>query len=225
MRLLLLEDNRRLVELLRSSLDRAGFMVDAFGGITEGAAALERMAYSVVVLDLGLPDGDGMELLRRARSRDKTTPILIISVRDSLDDRVEGLNAGADDYLVKPFAMEELVARLRALLRRPGGVLGERLVVGNLSFDAASRMVTVDGLPLLLPRRELGLLELLVRRAGQVVPKDVIGESSYGAAEDVSPNTIEVAIHRLRRRLAEARASVSVTALRGVGYILMKRPD
>ncbi|MBI3707554.1 MAG: response regulator transcription factor, partial [Proteobacteria bacterium] len=218
MRLLVIEDNRRLAEFVKASLQRNGFTVDVFDQAGDGVAALETTRYDAVVLDLGLPDADGREVLRRLRSRGAGTPVLILTARDELETRVETLNAGADDYLVKPFAVEELIARLRALLRRPGSVLGRALSAGNLSFDAEGRELRVDGKVVPLSRRELGVLEHLLRRQGRVVPKDGIAESLYGFDDDVTSNPVEVCIHRLRKRLADAGATVSITTLRGIGY-------
>jgi DNA-binding response OmpR family regulator len=147
-------------------------------------------------------------------------PVLILTARDGVHDRVEGLNSGGDDYLLKPFAMEELVARMRALLRRPGGVLGLTLKAGNLSFDTTAREVRVAGKTVGASRREMAVLEQLLRRLGRVVPKELIGESIYGFDEDVSANSVEVHISRLRKRLDQAGANVTVHTIRGVGYLL-----
>ena len=220
MRLLLIEDNAKLVEHLRKGLEAAGFAVDAFGTAEDGDAALETTRYDVVVLDLGLPDGDGRVVLRKLRARGDATPILILTARDALADKVDGLNAGADDYLLKPFAIEELIARLRALLRRPGAALGKTLAAGNLAFDTTAREVRIGGVVAPLSRRELGVLEQLLRRQGRVVPKDVLEEALYGFEEEIASNTVEVHIHRLRKRLADAGASITITTLRGIGYLL-----
>lgn len=146
--------------------------------------------------------------------------MLILTARDAVDDRVTGLNAGSDDYFLKPFAMEELVARIRALLRRPGGVMGVTLEAGNISFDTTAREVRVDDSPVHILRREMSVLELLMRRHGRVVPKDVLEDNIYGFDEEVTSNSVEVHISRLRNRLTNAQASVSIHTLRGVGYLL-----
>jgi DNA-binding response OmpR family regulator len=150
---------------------------------------------------------------------------MILTARDGLRDRVDGLNAGADDYLAKPFATEELVARLRALLRRPGSALGEQLAVGNLTLDTMTREVQIQGTSVSLSRREISLLELLLRRTGRVVPKTAIEASLYGSEEDVASNSVEVLVHRLRKRLAGFGARVSVVTLRGIGYVLTEQAE
>jgi DNA-binding response OmpR family regulator len=145
---------------------------------------------------------------------------MILTARDGVEDRVKGLDDGADDYLLKPFAMEELIARIRALLRRPGGALGLTLTAGNVSFDTTAREVMVNDASISVSRREMGVLEQLMRRNGRVVPKDVMEDKLYGFGEEVTSNSVEVHISRLRKRLANANASVTVHTLRGVGYLL-----
>lgn len=220
MRLLLIEDNLRLSALVCRALENEGFAVDAVGSLGESEAAIETASYDTVILDLGLPDGNGLDLLKTLRQREDMTPVLILTARDGVDDRVMGLNAGADDYLLKPFATEELVARVRALLRRPGGALGVILKAGNISFDTTSREVRVDETLINISRREMGVLEQLMRRPGRVVPKDVLEEKLYGFDEGVSSNSVEVHISRLRKRMTNYDASVTIHTLRGVGYLL-----
>jgi DNA-binding response OmpR family regulator len=220
-RLLFVEDNDRLAELVSTGLSKVGFAVDRFGSLGDAEEALAMARYDAVILDLGLPDGDGMDLLRRLRGRGDTTPLLILTARDGLGARVEGLNAGADDYLIKPFANEELVARVRALLRRPGGGLGMVLTFGDVSFDIVARETRVGTAALPLSRRETALMEHLMRRAGRVVPKRFLEETLYGFDEEVSANTIEATVSRLRKRLQGAGASVAVHTVRGVGYLLV----
>jgi DNA-binding response OmpR family regulator len=224
MRLMLIEDNLRLAGFIGSSLRREGFALDAFSTLAEGEAASDTTRFDLIILDLGLPDGDGMDLIRRLRGDGNPVPVLVLTARDALEDRVEGLNAGADDYLLKPFEVSELVARINALLRRPGAALGTLLRVGNVSFDTVGREIRVGNEILALSRRELAVLEVLMRRAGRVVPKDVIGESVYGFNETVSNNSVEVAVHRLRKRLEEVKSTAIVHTLRGVGYLLAE-PD
>lgn len=220
MRLLLVEDNIRLAELVRTQLLANGFAVDTFGEAGDATAAIEVTRYDAVILDLGLPDMDGSEVLRRMRARGDGTPVLILTARDGLSDRVDGLDAGADDYLVKPFAIPELLARIRALLRRPGRALSRKLTAGNLIFDTSEREVSVDGTPVSLGRREMALLELLLRRARRVVSKTDIEESLYGFGQEIEANAVEVLVHRLRKRLADAGAALHVETLRGIGYLL-----
>lgn len=220
MRILIVEDNRRLAALIARGCEKAGFAADTCHVLEGAQAALGTARYDIVVLDLGLPDGDGLDLLAGLRRAGSELPVLVLTARDALEARVEGLNAGADDYLLKPFAMEELVARLRALLRRPGQALGRMLVAGNVSFDTVAREVSIGGVAAAFSRRETDLLEILLRRQGRVVPKDAIEESLYAFGDEVSSNSIEVAIHRLRKRLGDAGADVEVHTLRGIGYLL-----
>lgn len=219
MRILLVEDHDRLAQYVSKGLSSAGFSVDRVATLEEARAALETTNFDALALDLGLPDGEGLDVVADLRSRGSGMPILIITARDGLRDRVTGLNAGADDYLLKPFEMEELVARLRALLRRPGASLGSTLACGNLTFDTVAREVRAGGAPFSLSRRELALLELFMRRFGRVVAKDAIEESLYGFDEPVSANSIEVLVHRLRKKLEDAGADLHIHTLRGVGYV------
>src|SRR5262249_34002435 len=171
MRLLIVEDEARIAEILRSALGREGFTLDAVGLCADARAALDANPYDAAILDLGLPDGDGLRLLKDMRSRGNPLPVLVLTARDAVEHRVAGLDSGADDYLVKPFATSEVVARVKALLRRPGGALGTVLKSGNVAFDTVGRDVRVGEDLLLLPRRESAILEHLMRRAGRVVPK------------------------------------------------------
>lgn len=221
MRLLLIEDEARIVELLTGALSRTSFVVDAVRTAAGARAALSvAVSYDAVILDLGLPDGDGLALLSATRAGGNNVPIIILTARDAVEDRVCGLDSGADDYLVKPFAITELVARVKALLRRPGGALGTILQAGNLSFDTIGREVMVDGAYVFLPRRETATLEQLMRRLGRVVPKPVLEEKLYGIDDLIESNTIPVHVHHLRRKLQEAGATVEIHTVRGVGYLL-----
>jgi len=220
MRLLVVEDNERLATFVVHGLKTAGFAVDQVGLAAEALAALSTARYDAVVLDLGLPDSDGMSVLQEARGRGEGTPVLVLTARDGLADRVKGLNAGADDYLLKPFAMDELVARLKALLRRPGAALGRILEAGNLRLDTVNRAIEVDGRALLLGRREIALLELLLRRAGRVVAKSALEDGLYGFDEQASANSVEANVSRLRKKLEVAGAIVTIHTVRGVGYLL-----
>jgi DNA-binding response OmpR family regulator len=225
MRLMLIEDNHQLADFLKASLGKAGFDVHNTGTAAAARAALGSNRYDVVVVDLGLPDADGMQIIEDMRASGDSTPAMILTARDGLRDRVNGLEAGADDYLAKPFATEELVARLRALLRRPGSVLGKQLVCGNIALDTSTREVLISGSLAALSRREVSLLELLMRRAGRVVPKQAIEESLYGLDDGLASNSVEVLVHRLRRRLAALGAEVNVVTLRGIGYVLTDQAD
>jgi DNA-binding response OmpR family regulator len=223
LRLLVIEDEDRLSGILRSKLGEIGFTVDITASADDASAALELINYDAAVLDLGLPDGDGLAVLTAARGAGKTLPILILTARDAVEDRVAGLNAGADDYLTKPFAMAELVARIKALLRRPGGVLGMTLEAGNVRLDTIGRELSIGGNPVRVSRRELAILEQMMRRFGRIVPKAVLEEKLYGIDEEPDSNPIPVHVHRLRRQLEAAGADVEIHTIRGVGYILADR--
>jgi DNA-binding response OmpR family regulator len=220
MRILLIEDHHRLAGSIVEGLSKLGFGVDAFATAEEGSAAAKSISYGAMVLDLGLPDRDGLDLIAELRDAANRLPILILTARDGIDDRVAGLDRGADDYLLKPFAMKELAARLRALLRRPGGPLGVTIEIGNLCLDTIARQLKVDGRVVVVSGRELDALELLMRRAGQVVPRRLFEDSVYGISREITPNTIDALISRLRRRLDAIKAKVSIHTLRGVGYLL-----
>ncbi len=220
MRLLLVEDESELAALVRQALERSGFAVDSVAGQAAAQDHLAVAEYAAVVLDLGLADGDGMALLRGMRRQRAAVPVLILTARDAPEDRVAGLDAGADDYLVKPFHMPELVARVRALLRRPSAVLGVTLGFADVVLETDSRTVRVAASPLALSPRETALLEQLLRRGGKVVPRESIEQNLYGFDTPTGPNALEVLVHRLRRRLQEAGAKAAIHTIRGVGYLL-----
>ena len=220
MRLLVVEDNEELAGLLTRGLAAAGFTADVVGRAGDARGALTSTRYAAIVLDLGLPDGDGLEVLRELRARQDASPVLVLTARSGVHDRVTGLRAGADDYLVKPFALEELVARLQALLRRPGELLGRSLRVGNLALDTEARQVFVDDKPQLFSAREVAVLEILMRRSGRVVSKKLVEDHIFGLSGEVASNAIEVYVHRLRRQLAERGAGVQIHTIRGVGYLI-----
>ncbi|MBT3306603.1 MAG: response regulator transcription factor [Alphaproteobacteria bacterium] len=220
MRILLIEDHERFAGFVKESLAKEGFTVDVVNTGAAGQDAVSSVKYDAVVLDLGLPDVDGLDLLKSWRDKGDETPVLILSARDGTEAKVLGLNSGGDDYLLKPFDMEELVARIRALLRRPGEVLGLVITAGNVSFDTTAREVLVNGKAVSMPRREMGVLEHLMRRVGRVVPKDVLEDKIYGFGKEVSSNSVEVHVSRLRKRLGEIGADINVKTVRGVGYLL-----
>jgi DNA-binding response OmpR family regulator len=221
MRILVVEDDETLAALILSALKRIGLTVDHVLRLDEALAATRAVAYNAIVLDRMLPDGDGLEVVRQVRDSRGATPILILSTRAELQSRIGGLDAGADDYLAKPFDVGEFLARVRALLRRPGELVSPTFACGNLCFALSAREASVAGRPLPLPRRELALLEQLMRNVGRVVSKSSLEEGLYGFAEEVSSNSIEVHIHYLRKRLAEAGATAKIETRRGSGYALM----
>jgi DNA-binding response OmpR family regulator len=222
MKILLVEDHRELRDLIAEHFVGRGFIVDAVGNSEEARSALSVGGYDVLILDLGLPDSDGMELLRATSTLvSGGVPTLVVTARDSLEDRLLGLNEGADDYLVKPFSLLELEARLRAVLRRPGTREGPKLACGALVYDAASREVSVRGELIEMSRRESDLLEALLRASGRVVVRDILEEQLYSFNEPVTPNALEAVVSRLRRRLTNADAGVRVETRRGIGYRLV----
>jgi DNA-binding response OmpR family regulator len=220
MRLLIVEDNEELAELLAKGLQTAGYESDTLSSIEEARSVLETTFYAALILDLGLPDGDGLELLRELRHRNNPIPVLVLTARGGLHDRVHGLRSGADDYLVKPFALEELIARLEAQLRRPGQLLGSSLRIANLEFNTQSRQASIDEQPQVLSARETAVLELLMRSKGRVVSKKQVEDHIYGHSGDVGSNAIEVYVHRLRKQLSDRGAKVQVHTIRGVGYLI-----
>ena len=220
MRLLVVEDNEDLAELLVKGLGAAGFAADLVATAGDARAALMTRRYSAVVLDLGLPDDDGLAVLHELRDRNDAIPVLVLTARGGVHDRVAGLRSGADDYLAKPFAFEELVARLQALLRRPGDLLVRLLRVGNVAFDILARQVFVDEQPQFFSAREVAVLEILMRRSGRVVAKKLVEDHLFGLAADVGSNAVEVYVHRLRKQLADAGGKVQIHTIRGVGYLI-----
>jgi DNA-binding response OmpR family regulator len=224
MRLILIEDSERLAESISRVLSSSGFAVDRVATLAAAQRALGVVSYDLVLLDLGMPDGDGMDLVRQLRRRRIETPVLVITARDGLGDRIRGLDLGADDYLVKPFATAELAARCRALLRRPGGALGTELEVGNVALNVATREVRVAGRLIEMPPREVSLLEELMRHAGHILAKASIESALYAMRMEVTPNAIDAALSRLRRRLAAAAADVTIHTAHGIGYMLTGPP-
>jgi len=220
MRILIVEDDAALRRFVRAAAEEGGFSVDEAASLDDATANIETVPYDAVVLDLGLPDGDGLSLIATIRRVRAGLPVLILTARDSVKDRVKGLDTGADDYLVKPFASEELLARIRALLRRPGQVMGAVLTAGNVTLDTMGRNAAVAGAPVALSRHEMAILEQLMRRQGRLVPKDVLFDNVYGADAAPESNTVPVHIHHLRKQLASHGATVEIETHRGLGYLL-----
>ena len=219
MKLLVVEDNARLSEAMAKGLRSEGFAVDLAVTAGEGLKMWRAVPYDAVVLDLMLPDQHGLTTLESMRDAGSVTPVLILTALDAVEDRVRGLDTGADDYLVKPFALQELVARLRALLRRPGAALGRVLMLANVSVDSSARQARVGEMPLELTRSELVVLESLLRNQGRVVPKGRLGDLLHDLDVDWSENSVETLMHRLRKKLAAAGAEISIRTLRGLGYL------
>jgi len=221
MRLLVVEDNEELANLIAKGLRANGYTVDTLARADDAKAIIASTEFSAIILDLGLPDGDGLSVIQDVRAAKNSTPILVLTARGGIHDRVTGLRSGADDYLVKPFSFDELVARIEALLRRPGQMLSNSLQLANLTFDTHSRQAFINDKPHPISAREAAVLELLMRRAGNVVPKRLVEDQMFGL-EDITSNAIEVYIHRLRKQLLTGGAKVKIINMRGVGYVLME---
>ena len=218
MRILLVEDDALLGDALQVGLREQGFAVEWIRDGAAGEAALASDEFTAIVLDLGLPRMSGLELLQRVRNRGDHTPVIILTAREAVDDRVRGLDLGADDYVVKPVALEELAARLRAVARRAQGIASGSIIVGSLSLDLASRAVTFEGNPVELQPREFALLQELVLRAGRVVTRTQLETQLYEWDCSLDSNAIEVHVHHLRRKLAPKL----IRTVRGVGYMISR---
>jgi len=218
MRILISEDDAALAEALRFALTQAGFAVDWVDNGLAADEALKTAGFGLLILDLGLPKLDGLEVLRRLRRRNDALPVLILSGREQPEEKVAGLDLGADDYLVKPFSLNELQARVRALLRRGHGTAAPVLTYSDLSFDPVARTATIRGHALSLSMHELSVLEVLMRRFGRVVSKEQLVEQIYNYDQEVSQNAIEVYVHRLRKKISGT--GVMVRTLYGRGYVL-----
>jgi DNA-binding response OmpR family regulator len=220
MRLLIAEDNIELARLLANGLTAAGYETDIVSGVDEARDAVRSVSYAAMILDLGLPDGDGLSILHELRRRMDPLPVLVLTARSGLQDRVNGLRSGADDYLAKPFALEELVARLEAILRRPGQLLGSSLNLANLVYDTETRQIFIDDVPRIFSARETSVLEILLRRQGRVVPKKNVEDHIFGLSGEVASNAVEVYVSRLRKQLGEYGAKILIHTIRGVGYLM-----
>jgi heavy metal response regulator len=222
-RILVVEDESRVSSFVRLGLAEAGMAVDVAEDGEQAIALARTEPYDAIVLDLGLPDRDGLEVLREIRARGCPAPVLVLTARDAVEDRVRGLDGGADDYLVKPFAFAELLARLRVLLRR-GAPQSSLLRVGDLVLDAAARTAERAGRPLELTAKEFALLEYLVRHAGEVVTRTMIAEHVWNLDFDTFSNVIDVYIRYLRRKIDDPFETKLIHTRRGIGYVLQPRP-
>ncbi|MDN5680836.1 MAG: response regulator [Ewingella sp.] len=216
MRILLIEDDNMIGDGIKAGLGKLGFTLDWFTDGKMGKAALDSAPYDAVILDLSLPGLDGMQLLREWRREGKDTPVLILTARDALEQRVSGLQAGADDYLCKPFALVEVAARLQALIRRRHGQITPIVTHGSLQFDPASRSATLNGEVVVLTQREITVMELFLNNKGRVLPRPLIQEKLYSWDDEVSSNAVEVHIHHLRKKLGNG----FIRTVHGVGYTL-----
>jgi len=223
MRILIAEDDTVLAEGLCRSLRQAGYAVDHVASGTEADSALALHEFDLLILDLGLPKLSGMEVLKKLRARDAKLPVLILTAADSVEQRVRGLDLGADDFMAKPFALTELEARVRALVRRSMGAGTTVVRHGPLAYDQLGRTASLNGQPLELSAREVGLLEILLQRAGRLVSKEQIVTHLCEWGEEVSHNAVEVYMHRLRKKLEGG--GVRIATVRGLGYCLERPPD
>jgi DNA-binding response OmpR family regulator len=220
MRVLAIEDNRQFLDLMRSHLAKRGFTVDTAETLADGMALAIQGGHDAILLDLALPDGDGARIIEELRRDHSSVPIIVLSARGAIIDRVALLDTGADDYLVKPFDLDELVARVRAIARRGAVRTEERLTFADVAFDQHTRQAVISGRPIILRPREAALLEVLLRRGGEPVHRDALLSSLYGLDEEIGSNTLDVHVHHLRRRLAEAGARAGIATVRGLGYAL-----
>jgi DNA-binding response OmpR family regulator len=222
MHVLVAEDDAKLLEVLARGLRSAGYTVDVAERGNEALDALPVNSYDAAVIDWRMPVMDGIDVVTVIRSRNLSTPVLMLTARDTPSDRIHGLDAGCDDYLVKPFDFQELLARLRALMRRPSATLGVRLRAGGLSIDPAERLASVNGAPLALTPTEYAIVELLVRRSPAVVSRDTIANHAWTDALDpIASNSIDVHVTRLRAKLVGA--GLRLEAVRSIGYRLVER--
>ena len=221
MRLLIVDDNRDLAQAIVDGFARRHVACDVATTAEYAEHLFETVDYAAMVLDLGLPDEDGLNLVRRLRSAGQTKPVIILTARHEPERRVEGLLAGADDYIPKPFLFDELHARLEAILRRSAAYVGRHLELGDLSLNTTTRELSVAGAMVEASLRETELLEILLRRKEHLVPRRIMEDQLFGAGDALGSNAVEVYVHRVRRKLERHSANVQIKTVRGVGYMLM----
>lgn len=219
-RVLLLEDNSRLADLITGALKRVGITIDSFGDNEAAEQALQFGDYAALIIDRGLPDGDGLALVQRLRAAGKGTPCLIVTARDAVHDRIDGLERGADDYLTKPFAMEELVARVKALIRRPVRLQSLSPVLGDLTLRPDDGLLVCAGQTVSLPPAELQIMYCLIQSEQSTVSRRTLEQAAWGLSEAVTPNALDVALHRLRRKLTTLGSTLQIVNSRARGYAL-----
>jgi len=220
-KVLVVEDTPKLGAAISEAMSRAQFACEIAPTLREAQDRIDGADYDIILLDLTLPDGDGLDFLRKMRAASVRTPVIVLTARGGLNDRISGLDDGADDYLVKPFELSEMVSRCKAVLRRTDRAMADSFRVGRLTFDQRSGMVNAEGHPTPLPRRDSQLLAALMRRQGKVCTRKHLEDSIYEPNTEVSTNALEASIYRLRTFLAAANAGVEVRTVRGVGYVLV----
>lgn len=225
MRILVIEDEEKVANFIRKGLEQSAYTVDVAPTGEDGVALADVNDYHAVVLDIMLPGMDGLQVVRELRARGKTMPILALTARGSLEDRVQGLDSGCDDYLAKPFAFDELLARLRALLRRASGPRSPRMEYAGLVVDPVTRKVARDGIPITLTNKEYALLEMLLRHPGQVFTRTALMESIWGYDFDNSSNVLEVYMNFLRKKIDHGFPKKLLHTVRGVGYVLREEVE
>lgn len=219
-RILLIEDHERLADLICKQLMSVGIAVDVFERIDMAWSAMQQLSYQALVLDRGLPDGDGLTLLKRIRGAELNIPCLILTARDALHDRIEGLDTGADDYLSKPFAMDEMVARVKALLRRPADSIKLEPSFGDIQIKPDIGVISCGTQNISLAPAELQVMLLLLTKGGDVVRRSALEAAGWGLSEAVTPNALDVALHRLRRKLIAIGSALQIINIRNLGYAL-----
>ena len=220
MKILLVEDEPEMAEVLAEALRHHNFLTDHSATLAEASEAIAQYHYDLVILDRHLPGGDGLELIGRMRAVGKMYPVLVLSARGDITDKILGLDEGADDYLAKPFDFSELLARIRALIRRPSALQDDRVTVGSLTFDHINGEASVNGVAVRLTRRETFLLDSMVRRFGRVVSRETLMSSVFSFNDQVQPNALDLHISRLRQKLSEAGSGLRINVVRGVGYFM-----
>jgi DNA-binding response OmpR family regulator len=220
MKILLIEDNARLAELTQKNLKNAGLVCDIAPTISDAEHEIKTYKYDAAVLDINLPDGSGIDFLKKIRGEKNKLPVLILTANLDFDIKIEGLNLGADDFLTKPFKHEELIARLRAILRRPQDLKDQTIEIKNISFDTSNFELKVSGKQVAINKKESQLLEILLKKYDHVVNKSELEDKLYEIDRDIQSNSLEVALHRLRKVLENAKSELVIQNVRGVGYKL-----
>ncbi|WP_157020275.1 response regulator transcription factor [Mesorhizobium xinjiangense] len=220
MRLLLVEDEEEMAEALEVALSKQGVLIDHTMLLGDALELTRQHAYDAILLDRRLPDGEGLSFIPALRAAGAETPVIVLTARNNPNERIEGLDRGADDYLGKPFLIEELMARVRAVLRRPPSIAEKEVVVGSVKIDTLHPSVAIEGTPIDIPRRELLVLLALAKRRGRTVTRSTLEAAVYNYEEEIQSNALDAHISRLRKRLADAASGVAIHTIRGIGYLL-----